>query len=208
MQSQPRSNAGSPPHSPDLTAQLRDEVADGHRHGRGGRGCSSAHSAVKSSKPSDWPRKPCEQTPVTWQTVTRACTSCGTSHWASRGAAAARSSVPSTCMLQSAEREGDQGWRSCALSSRAFRLLQLGDHRAQHDVNAALQDLVDAEIALAAGRRGQRDPRARSQQCRSGVRRAEALRARPARSTRPPTPSARRMTDRPPPRRCDRATSP
>ena len=54
-------------------------------------------------------------------------------------------------MRRSAEREGNQGWRSCALSGRAFRLLQLGDQLADRDANAALQDLVDAEIALAVG---------------------------------------------------------
>ncbi len=54
-------------------------------------------------------------------------------------------------MRRSAEREGNHGWRSCALAGRAFRLLQLGDQLADRDANAALQDLVDAEIALAGG---------------------------------------------------------
>jgi diguanylate cyclase (GGDEF)-like protein len=54
-------------------------------------------------------------------------------------------------MLQSAEREGNQGWRSCALSARAYQLLMIGEHLAAHNVDAALQDLVDAEIALAPG---------------------------------------------------------
>jgi len=54
-------------------------------------------------------------------------------------------------MLQSAEREGNQGWRSCALSGRAYQRLMIGDQLADHDVHAVLQDLVDAETALASG---------------------------------------------------------
>jgi diguanylate cyclase (GGDEF)-like protein len=54
-------------------------------------------------------------------------------------------------MLQSAEREGSQGWRSCALSGRAYQRLMLGEHLAEHHVDAVLQDLVDAEIALSSG---------------------------------------------------------
>lgn len=54
-------------------------------------------------------------------------------------------------MLASADREGNQGWRSCALSGRAWQRLLLGDPLAEHNVDAALQDLVDAEIALARG---------------------------------------------------------
>lgn len=54
-------------------------------------------------------------------------------------------------MLQSAEREASQGWRSCALSGRAWQRLMLGEQFAEHAVDAVLQDLVDAEIALARG---------------------------------------------------------
>ena len=54
-------------------------------------------------------------------------------------------------MRRVAEREGSRVRRSCALSGRAFRLLQLGDQLADRDANAALQDLVDAEISLAGG---------------------------------------------------------
>jgi len=54
-------------------------------------------------------------------------------------------------MLQSAEREGSQGWRSCALSGRAYQRLMIGEQLAERDVDAVLQDLVDAEIALARG---------------------------------------------------------
>lgn len=54
-------------------------------------------------------------------------------------------------MLASAEREGSQGWRSCALSGRAYQRLMIGDQLAEHAVEAVLQDLVDAEAALARG---------------------------------------------------------
>ena len=54
-------------------------------------------------------------------------------------------------MLQSAERDGSHGWRSCALSSRAWQRLMIDEQLAQHDVADVLQDLVDAEIALADG---------------------------------------------------------
>jgi len=54
-------------------------------------------------------------------------------------------------MLKSAEREGSNGWRSCALSGRAYQRLMIGEQLADHDVYIALQDLVDAEIALARG---------------------------------------------------------
>jgi diguanylate cyclase (GGDEF)-like protein len=54
-------------------------------------------------------------------------------------------------MLQAADREGSQGWRSCALSGRAYQRLLMGDQLAQHAVEAVLQDLVDAELALARG---------------------------------------------------------
>jgi diguanylate cyclase (GGDEF)-like protein len=54
-------------------------------------------------------------------------------------------------MLVSAEREADQGWRSCALSLRAWQRLMLDEHAADLEVDTALQDLVDAEIALASG---------------------------------------------------------
>lgn len=52
-------------------------------------------------------------------------------------------------MLQSAEREGNQGWRSCALSLRAWQRLLLDEHTSELDVGAVLQDLVDAEVAMA-----------------------------------------------------------
>jgi len=53
-------------------------------------------------------------------------------------------------MLASAEREGSHGWRSIALSGRAWQRLMLGEHGAKHDdVVAVLQDLVDAETELA-----------------------------------------------------------
>jgi diguanylate cyclase (GGDEF)-like protein len=54
-------------------------------------------------------------------------------------------------MLAAAEREGSQGWRSCALSLRAWQRLMLDEHAADLEVDAVLQDLVDAEIALAGG---------------------------------------------------------
>lgn len=54
-------------------------------------------------------------------------------------------------MLQAADREGNQGWRSCALSGRAWQHLMLGEHLAEREVDAVLQDLIDAGIALAPG---------------------------------------------------------
>jgi len=54
-------------------------------------------------------------------------------------------------MLQSADHQGSQGWRSCALSGRAYQRLMIGEQLADHDVDAVLQDLVDAEIALGRG---------------------------------------------------------
>ena len=54
-------------------------------------------------------------------------------------------------MLASAERDGSNGWRSCALSSRAWQRLMIDEQLAEHDVAEVLQDLVDAEIALARG---------------------------------------------------------
>src|SRR5665647_2509681 len=54
-------------------------------------------------------------------------------------------------MLASADHEGSQGWRSCALSGRAYQRLMIGEQLADHDVDAVLQDLVDAEIALGRG---------------------------------------------------------
>ena len=54
-------------------------------------------------------------------------------------------------MLQSAEREGNRGWRSCALSGRAYQRLMIGEKLAELDVEAVLRDLVDAEEALAGG---------------------------------------------------------
>jgi diguanylate cyclase (GGDEF)-like protein len=53
-------------------------------------------------------------------------------------------------MLAAAERDDSQGWRSCALSTRAHLVLRLGG-QLKDDVGAALQDLVDAEIALLGG---------------------------------------------------------
>jgi diguanylate cyclase (GGDEF)-like protein len=54
-------------------------------------------------------------------------------------------------MLQSAEREGNQGWRSCALSLRAWQRLMLDEYAGDLEVDTVLQDLVDAEIALSDG---------------------------------------------------------
>ena len=54
-------------------------------------------------------------------------------------------------MLESAEREGSMGWRSCALSGRAWQRLMIDKQLAEHDVTEVLQDLVDAEIAMAGG---------------------------------------------------------
>lgn len=54
-------------------------------------------------------------------------------------------------MLVSADREGNEGWRSCALSGRAWQHLMIGDQDPDHAAEGALQDLVDAEVALASG---------------------------------------------------------
>ena len=54
-------------------------------------------------------------------------------------------------MLQSAKRDSNHGWRSCALSSRAWQRLMIDEQLLEHDVAEVLQDLVDAEIALADG---------------------------------------------------------
>lgn len=54
-------------------------------------------------------------------------------------------------MLESADREDSPGWRSCALSGRAWQRLMIDQQLAEHDVTEVLQDLVDAEIALAGG---------------------------------------------------------
>jgi diguanylate cyclase (GGDEF)-like protein len=61
-------------------------------------------------------------------------------------------------MLRAAEREGSAGWRSCALSARAWQRLMLGEHAADLQSSVVLRDLVDAEIALAGdpGDRGDR----------------------------------------------------
>jgi len=53
-------------------------------------------------------------------------------------------------MLQSAERNGSHGWRSCALSGRAWQRLMVSEN-AKHDVDAVLRDLVDAELELEHG---------------------------------------------------------
>jgi diguanylate cyclase (GGDEF)-like protein len=57
----------------------------------------------------------------------------------------------SDLMLHAAVREGSQGWRSCALSLRAWQRLMLDEQAADLEVDAVLQDLVDAEIALENG---------------------------------------------------------
>jgi diguanylate cyclase (GGDEF)-like protein len=54
-------------------------------------------------------------------------------------------------MLAAAVREDNNGWRSCALSFRAWQRLMLDEHAADLEVDAILQDLVDAEIALDLG---------------------------------------------------------
>ncbi len=55
-------------------------------------------------------------------------------------------------MLAAAEREGDNGWRSTALSMRAEQRIAVGDgDLGEHDTEAALRDLVAAEGALDAG---------------------------------------------------------
>src|SRR5207248_11364631 len=55
-------------------------------------------------------------------------------------------------MLAAAEREGDAGWRSTALSFRAGNRMVLGDgDLAEYDIDAVLRDLAAAEAALAGG---------------------------------------------------------
>jgi diguanylate cyclase (GGDEF)-like protein len=55
-------------------------------------------------------------------------------------------------MLQAAERDGNVGWRACALATRASERLRLGESDiVEYDVDAALRDLAEAETALAAG---------------------------------------------------------
>ncbi|MEU4156745.1 GGDEF domain-containing protein [Actinoplanes sp. NPDC026670] len=56
-------------------------------------------------------------------------------------------------MLPSTEREGSAGWKACALASRAWQRLRLGQmDPAENDVDRVLRDLVAAE-ALAAQER-------------------------------------------------------
>src|SRR5881392_1987214 len=58
----------------------------------------------------------------------------------------------SELMLAAADREGDAGWRSNALSFRAVHRLLVGSNDlAEYDIDAVLRDLVAAEAALAAG---------------------------------------------------------
>jgi diguanylate cyclase (GGDEF)-like protein len=59
--------------------------------------------------------------------------------------------VATGLMLSAADREGNEGWRSCALSLRAWEQLLLDEHTADVAVDAVLQDLVDAEVAIADG---------------------------------------------------------
>jgi hypothetical protein len=55
-------------------------------------------------------------------------------------------------MLQAAERDGNAGWRACALATRASERLRLGESDImEYDVDAALRDLAAAEAALASG---------------------------------------------------------
>ncbi len=55
-------------------------------------------------------------------------------------------------MLRAAERDGNVGWRACALATRASERLRLGESDiAEYDVDAALRDLAEAETALASG---------------------------------------------------------
>src|SRR5689334_146587 len=55
-------------------------------------------------------------------------------------------------MLAAAEREGDAGWRSNALSFRAGNRMVLGDgDLAEYDIDAVLRDLAAAEATLAGG---------------------------------------------------------
>lgn len=54
-------------------------------------------------------------------------------------------------MLIAATREGSGGWQACALASRAWQRLRLGEmDAAEHDLDGVLHDLVAAEM-LAAG---------------------------------------------------------
>ncbi|GIF10301.1 GGDEF domain-containing protein [Actinoplanes teichomyceticus] len=54
-------------------------------------------------------------------------------------------------MLRAAEREGSGGWQACALASRAWQRLRLGEaDAAEHDADGVLRDLVAAEM-LATG---------------------------------------------------------
>ncbi|MFI1989188.1 diguanylate cyclase domain-containing protein [Actinoplanes sp. NPDC020271] len=54
-------------------------------------------------------------------------------------------------MLVAAAREGNGGWQACALASRAWQRLRLGElDAAEHDLDGVLHDLVAAEM-LAAG---------------------------------------------------------
>jgi diguanylate cyclase (GGDEF)-like protein len=58
----------------------------------------------------------------------------------------------SNLMLAAADREGDAGWRSIALSFRAGQHIFLGEKElAEYSIDAVLRDLVAAEAALAAG---------------------------------------------------------
>ena len=52
-------------------------------------------------------------------------------------------------MLRAAEREGSDGWRACALATRASERLRLGENDGdEYDVDAALRDLTAAEALL------------------------------------------------------------
>jgi diguanylate cyclase (GGDEF)-like protein len=58
----------------------------------------------------------------------------------------------SNLMLAAADREGDVGWRSNALSFRAGQRIMLGNSNlAEYDIDAVLHDLAAAEAALAVG---------------------------------------------------------
>jgi diguanylate cyclase (GGDEF)-like protein len=54
-------------------------------------------------------------------------------------------------MLKSAEREGSHGWRSCALSGRAWQRFMVSENVAGQAMYAGLRDLVDAEKELTHG---------------------------------------------------------
>lgn len=55
-------------------------------------------------------------------------------------------------MLMAAVRDGDPGWRSCALSLRADMHMFIADSDASvYDADAVMKDLVDSEIALDEG---------------------------------------------------------